>query len=243
LLPCNEGAGALRCAALLLPSFFSATTNHKEVEPMSIVGTKLKPFQATAYLQGKFVDVSDADVLGKWGVFFFYPADFTFVCPTELEDLADSYEELKGLGVEVYSVSTDTHFSHKAWHDSSPAIGKINYYMLGDQNHTISNNFGILREGVGLADRGTFVVDPDGVIQLVEITPRAWAAMPPNSCARSRLPSTGAKTPARSARPSGKKAPKPWLPRSTSSARSKPLAQVPGRRWPSPRHSGGGAPA
>jgi peroxiredoxin (alkyl hydroperoxide reductase subunit C) len=151
--------------------FSFTTTNHKEVEPMSIVGTSLKPFQATAYVQGKFVDVSDADVLGKWAVFFFYPADFTFVCPTELEDLADSYEELKGLGVEVYSVSTDTHFCHKAWADSSPAIGKINYYMLGDQNHTISNNFGILREGVGLADRGTFVVDPDGVIQLVEITP------------------------------------------------------------------------
>jgi peroxiredoxin (alkyl hydroperoxide reductase subunit C) len=111
------------------------------------------------------------------GPFFFYPADFTFVCPTELEDLADKYEELKGLAWKC-SVSTDTHFSHKAWHDSSPAIGKINYYMLGDQNHTISNNFGILREGVGLADRGTFVVDPDGVIQLVEITPRAWAAMP-----------------------------------------------------------------
>ncbi|WP_298287162.1 alkyl hydroperoxide reductase subunit C [Novosphingobium sp.] len=138
---------------------------------MSIVGTKLLPFQATAYYQGKFVDVSDADVVGKWGVFFFYPADFTFVCPTELEDLANIYDELKGLGVEVYSVSTDTHFSHKAWHDSSPAVGKINYYMLGDQNHTISNNFGILREGVGLADRGTFVTDPDGTIQLVEITP------------------------------------------------------------------------
>jgi peroxiredoxin len=74
------------------------------------------------------------------------------------------------MGVEVYSVSTDTHFSHKAWHDSSPAIGKINYHMLGDQNHTISNNFGVLREGQGLADRATFVVDPDGVIQVMEIT-------------------------------------------------------------------------
>ena len=85
--------------------------------------------------------------------------------------LADIYGELQGLGVEVYSVSTDTHFSHKAWHETSPAVGKINYFMLGDQNHVISNNFGILREGVGLADRGTFVTDPDGTIQLVEITP------------------------------------------------------------------------
>ena len=137
---------------------------------MSIVGTKLKPFQATAFHQGKFVDVSDADVLGKWGVFFFYPADFTFVCPTELEDLADHYETFQKMGVEIYSVSTDTHFSHKAWHDTSPAIGKIKFTMLGDQNHTISNNFEILRAGQGLADRGTFVVDPDGVIQLMEVT-------------------------------------------------------------------------
>jgi peroxiredoxin (alkyl hydroperoxide reductase subunit C) len=138
---------------------------------MSIVGSKIKNFSNAAYYQGKFVDLTEADIAGKWAVFFFYPADFTFVCPTELEDLADKYAELQALGVEVFSVSTDTHFSHKAWHDSSPAIAKINYYMVGDQNHDLSNNFGILREGVGLTDRGTFVVDPDGTIQLVEITP------------------------------------------------------------------------
>ena len=137
---------------------------------MSLIGTSLKPFTAQAYKQGKFLTVTDADARGKWAVFFFYPADFTFVCPTELEDLADVYPTLQKIGVEVFSVSTDTHFSHKAWHDSSPAIGKIDYYMLGDQNHSISNNFQILREGQGLADRGTFVVDPEGVIQLVEIT-------------------------------------------------------------------------
>ncbi len=138
---------------------------------MGIIGSSIKPFNATSYHQGKFVPVSDADTKGKWGVFFFYPADFTFVCPTELEDLADQYQALQGLGVEVYSVSTDTHFCHKAWHDTSPAIGKINYYMVGDQNHTISNNFEVLRQGVGLADRGTFVLDPQGEIQLLEITP------------------------------------------------------------------------
>ena len=137
---------------------------------MSLIGTPIKPFAATAYKQGKFVDISDADLKGKWAVFFFYPADFTFVCPTELEDLADKYEELQGLGVEVYSVSTDTHFSHKAWHDSSPAIGKINYYMVGDQTGNITRNFDVMREGQGLADRGTFVVDPDGVIQIMETT-------------------------------------------------------------------------
>jgi peroxiredoxin (alkyl hydroperoxide reductase subunit C) len=137
---------------------------------MALIGSTLKPFTATAYKQGKFVDVTDADVRGKWAVFFFYPADFTFVCPTELEDLADIYPQLQKMGVEVFSVSTDTHFSHKAWHDTSPAIGKINYYMLGDQNHVLAKNFDVLREGQGLADRGTFVIDPEGVIQLVEIT-------------------------------------------------------------------------
>ncbi|HEV7290146.1 peroxiredoxin [Sphingomonas sp. R647] len=137
---------------------------------MALIGSELKPFTATAFKEGKFVEVTDADVRGKWAVFFFYPADFTFVCPTELEDLADIYPTLQKMGVEVYSVSTDTHFSHKAWHDTSPAIGKINYYMLGDQNHNLSKNFDVLREGQGLADRGTFVIDPEGVIQLVEIT-------------------------------------------------------------------------
>jgi peroxiredoxin (alkyl hydroperoxide reductase subunit C) len=137
---------------------------------MALINTTIKPFTATAYKQGQFVDVTDADVKGKWAVFFFYPADFTFVCPTELEDLADIYPTLQKLNVEVYSVSTDTHFSHKAWHDTSPAIGKINYYMLGDQSGTITNNFDVMRPGVGLADRATFLVDPEGVIQFMEIT-------------------------------------------------------------------------
>ena len=137
---------------------------------MGIIGTSLKPFTTQAYKEGKFIEVSDTDVLGKWAVFVFYPADFTFVCPTELEDLADNYAEFQKLGVEVYSVSTDTHFSHKAWHDTSPAIGKITYTMLGDPSGVITNNFGVMREGQGLADRGTFLIDPDGVIQFMEIT-------------------------------------------------------------------------
>lgn len=137
---------------------------------MGIIGSEIKPFVAQSFKDGKFVEVTDGDVRGKWGVFFFYPADFTFVCPTELEDMADQYAALQAMNVEVYAVSTDTHFSHKAWHDSSPAISKIKYHMLGDQNHVISNNFGVLREGQGLADRATFVVDPDGVIQVMEIT-------------------------------------------------------------------------
>ncbi|MNC15205.1 Alkyl hydroperoxide reductase subunit C [compost metagenome] len=136
---------------------------------MSLIGKEVLPFNASAFRNGSFVDVSEADFKGKWSVVCFYPADFTFVCPTELEDLQNQYAALKGLGVEVYSVSTDTHFTHKAWHDTSDAIGKITYTMIGDPSHTISRNFDVLDEVSGLADRGTFIIDPDGVIQSVEI--------------------------------------------------------------------------
>ena len=138
---------------------------------MALIGSEIKPFTATAFKSGAFVDVSDADLKGKWSVVFFYPADFTFVCPTELGDMADHYAELKGMGVEVFSVSTDTHFTHKAWHDSSETIGKIDYYMVGDPTGTITTNFKVMREGQGLADRGTFVVDPDG--NWIELSQRA----------------------------------------------------------------------
>ncbi|SDZ77557.1 alkyl hydroperoxide reductase subunit C [Microbulbifer marinus] len=134
------------------------------------IESELKPFQAKAYQSGDFFDISDADVKGKWAVFFFYPADFTFVCPTELGDLADNYEEFKKLGVEIYSVSTDTHFTHKAWHDTSDTIGKIQFPMIGDPTGTITRNFGVMIEEEGIADRGTFVIDPEGRIQIVEIT-------------------------------------------------------------------------
>ena len=138
---------------------------------MGIIGSTIKPFTATAFQAGKdFFEVSDEDTRGKWAVFFFYPADFTFVCPTELEDLGEHYDMLQKLDVEVYGVSTDTHFSHKAWHDTSDKIGKLSFPFLGDQNHVLARNFDVLREGAGLADRATFVVDPDGVIQLVEQT-------------------------------------------------------------------------
>ena len=137
---------------------------------MTLVNTTIKPFSTTGYHNGEFWTFSNDDVQGKWAIFFFYPADFTFVCPTELGDLADNYETLKDLGVEVFSVSTDTHFTHKAWHDTSDTIGKIQYAMLGDPTLEISTNFEVLRAGQGLADRGTFLVDPDGVIQFMEIT-------------------------------------------------------------------------
>ena len=137
---------------------------------MSLINTEIKPFKATAYQNGKFIEVSDATLKGHWSVVVFYPADFTFVCPTELGDLADHYAELQSIGVEVYSVSTDTHFTHKAWHDTSDTIAKIDYPMVGDPTGQITTNFGVMREGQGLADRATFLVDPDGVIQVVEMT-------------------------------------------------------------------------
>ena len=137
---------------------------------MSLINTDIKPFKATAYHQGKFVEVTDVSVRGKWSIFFFYPADFTFVCPTELGDLADRYADFQKLGVEIYGVSTDTHFTHKAWHDTSDTIRRLQYPMVGDPTHVLSRNFGVLIESDGIADRGTFVVDPQGRIQIIEIT-------------------------------------------------------------------------
>ncbi|GGX63386.1 alkyl hydroperoxide reductase subunit C [Saccharospirillum salsuginis] len=134
------------------------------------IDSELKPFKATAYQNGDFVEVTDADLKGQWSVVFFYPADFTFVCPTELGDLADNYDEFKRLGVEIYSVSTDTHFTHKAWHDSSETIGKIQYPMIADPTGTITRNFNVMIEEEGIADRGTFVINPEGQIKIVEIT-------------------------------------------------------------------------
>ncbi|MDP3439196.1 MAG: redoxin domain-containing protein, partial [Azonexus sp.] len=136
---------------------------------MSIINSQIKPFKATAFLNGKFVPVSDADLKGKWSIVFFYPADFTFVCPTELGDLADVYPEFQKLGVECYSVSTDTHFTHKAWHDTSDTIQKITYPMIGDPTGTITRNFDVMIEEEGLALRGTFVINPEGVIKVAEI--------------------------------------------------------------------------
>ncbi|MWJ27714.1 peroxiredoxin [Halomonas sp. ZH2S] len=136
---------------------------------MSLINTEVKPFSAKAYHNGEFIDVNEESLKGKWNIFFFYPADFTFVCPTELGDLADNYEEFQKLGVEIYGVSTDTHFTHKAWHDSSETISKLNYPMLADPTHAVSRNFEVLIEADGVAERGTFVVDPQGKIQIVEI--------------------------------------------------------------------------
>ncbi|MDF7673389.1 alkyl hydroperoxide reductase subunit C [Acetobacteraceae bacterium ESL0709] len=138
---------------------------------MPAIGSQVKPFTAEAFQGGKFITVTDSDLRGKWSVVFFYPADFTFVCPTELEDLAENYETFKKLGVEIYSVSTDKHFTHKAWHDTSPAIGKVQYVMVGDPAGTIAQNFDVLiNDGSHLAERATFLIDPEGRIQYIETT-------------------------------------------------------------------------
>lgn len=135
----------------------------------SIINTKLLPFNATAFHNGEFVELSEKDLADKWSVVFFYPADFTFVCPTELGDMADHYAELQKMGVEVYSVSTDTHFTHKAWHDASDTINKITYPMIGDPTGAITRNFGVMIEEEGLALRGTFVINPEGEIKIAEV--------------------------------------------------------------------------
>lgn len=134
-----------------------------------IINSTIPSFKAQAYVSGEFKTVTEQDLKGKWSVLFFYPADFTFVCPTELGDLAGKYAQLKEMGVEVYSVSTDTHFTHKAWHDSSPTIKNIKFPMLADPTGHLSRELGVYIEDAGLAYRGTFVVDPQGKIRLAEI--------------------------------------------------------------------------
>ncbi|MBQ6704386.1 MAG: peroxiredoxin [Opitutales bacterium] len=136
---------------------------------MSLINKEITDFTVQSYQNNSFVPVSKKDVLGKWSVFFFYPADFTFVCPTELEDLANKYDEFKKIGCEIYSVSCDTHFVHKAWHDASKTIQKIQYPMLADPTATLARAFDVLIEDAGLTERGTFIVNPEGKIVSYEV--------------------------------------------------------------------------
>lgn len=136
---------------------------------MSLIGKEIVDFKVQAFVEDSFKVISKEDVVGKWSVFFFYPADFTFVCPTELEDLADKYDEFKEAGCEIYSVSCDTHFVHKAWHDTSETIKKIKYPMLGDPTGELARGFDVMIESEGMADRGTFIVNPEGKIVSYEV--------------------------------------------------------------------------
>jgi len=136
---------------------------------MSLINTEVKPFKANAYHNGQFVTVTNESLKGKWCVFVFYPADFTFVCPTELGDLADNYAEFKKMGVEIYGISTDTHFTHKAWHDTSDTVKKVQYPLVADPTGLLSRNFEVMIEEEGLALRGTFVINPEGKIKIIEV--------------------------------------------------------------------------
>lgn len=140
---------------------------------MSLINKKVSDFKVKAFQDGKIIDVNRQSLIGKWSVFVFYPADFTFVCPTELADLADKYDEFKKIACEIYSVSTDTEFTHKAWHDTSDTIKKIKYPMIADPTHALSKDFEVLIEEEGLALRGTFIIDPTGKIVAYEVNQNA----------------------------------------------------------------------
>ena len=142
---------------------------------MSLINTQVQPFKVQAFKNGKFIEVTEQSLKGKWSAFIFMPAAFTFNCPTEVEDAADNYGEFQKLGAEVYIVTTDTHFSHKVWHETSPAVGKARFPLVGDPTHQLTRAFGVHIEEEGLALRGTFVVNPDGVIKTLEIHDNAIA--------------------------------------------------------------------
>jgi NADH-dependent peroxiredoxin subunit C len=142
---------------------------------MNLINTAVKPFKTTAFHNGEFIEVTEASLKGKWSVLVFMPAAFTFNCPTEVEDAADNYAEFQKLGAEVYIVTTDTHFSHKVWHETSPAVGKARFPLVGDPTHQLTRAFGVHIDEEGLALRGTFVINPEGVIKTLEIHDNAIA--------------------------------------------------------------------
>ena len=142
---------------------------------MSLINTEVQPFKANAFQNGEFITVTEADLKGKWSVLIFMPAAFTFNCPTEIEDAAEHYGEFEKAGAQVFIVTTDTHFSHKVWHETSPAVGKAKFALIGDPTHALSKAFDVLIPEEGLALRGTFVINPDGVIKTMEVHDNAIA--------------------------------------------------------------------
>ena len=142
---------------------------------MSLINTQVQPFKAQAYKNGKFIEVSEADLQGKWSVLIFMPAAFTFNCPTEIEDAADHYAEFQKVGAEVYIVTTDTHFSHKVWHETSAAVGKAQFALVGDPTNKLTRAFDVHIDEEGLALRGTFIINPEGVIKTMEVHDNAIA--------------------------------------------------------------------
>jgi peroxiredoxin (alkyl hydroperoxide reductase subunit C) len=143
-------------------------TLKKEAE-MNLINTQVQPFKANAFHNRKFIEVTEQSLNGQWSVLIFMPAAFTFNCPTEIEDAANNYAEFQKAGTEVYIVTTDTHFSHKVWHETSPSVGKAKFPLIGDPTHALTNAFGVHIAEEGLALRGTFLINPQGVIKTVEI--------------------------------------------------------------------------
>lgn len=142
---------------------------------MSIINSTVQPFKANAFHNGKFITVTDESLKGKWSVIVFMPAAFTFNCPTEVEDAANNYAEFQKASAEVYIVTTDTHFSHKVWHETSPAVGKAQFPLVGDPTHQLTRAFDVHIDEEGLALRGTFIINPEGQIKTAEIHDNAIA--------------------------------------------------------------------
>ena len=136
---------------------------------MPLINSQIQPFKAQAFHNGKFIEVTEASLQGRWAVVIFMPAAFTFNCPTEVEDAADNYAEFQKMDTEVYVVTTDTHFSHKVWHEMSPAVRKAKFPLVGDPTHQLTRAFGVHIDAEGLALRGTFVVNPKGIIKTMEV--------------------------------------------------------------------------
>jgi len=136
---------------------------------MKMINRRAPEFKENALINDEIKKISLSDYKGKWVVLFFYPADFTFVCPTELGELADNYEKFKELNAEVISVSTDTAFVHKAWKDASKTIKKIKFPMLADPTGRVARNYGVYIDDEGLALRGTFLIDPEGNVKAFEV--------------------------------------------------------------------------
>jgi len=133
------------------------------------IGQPAPEFMAEAFHNGEIKKISLSEFKGKWTILFFYPADFTFVCPTELGELADKYQDFQKQGAEILSVSTDTVFTHKAWHDTSETIKKIKFPMVADPAHEISWKYQTLIPEEGVALRGSFLIDPEGILRAYEV--------------------------------------------------------------------------
>lgn len=133
----------------------------------SIINSDIPDFDLPAYHNGEFITVNSDDLKGHWSILFFYLNDFCFVCPTELSDMADIYEELQQLGVEIYGISADSHFAHKAWHDSSPSINKIRFPMLSDRVGKLAKILGSACPETGIV-RSTFLISPEGKIKTAD---------------------------------------------------------------------------